>query len=429
MGFSNTTYRDTVNNLVSSQQERLSNPYYKFIDRKPTVVTYWNLNDKKTTLDEGTRNSYAQLGSKSSFRYNKINNFVLYGLPTFPVNMQLSEYGVESNPIEAEALILPKTIIPFNDDYFIIPYLKNPYIFRINNVSIDTLENGSNFYIIQCHLDNTIDDYKEFLNSTNLAKIFNFKIENIGTNKTPILTDTDSEIITVLEEIYNTFRNYYIDLFYRPNIQTFVYGYLDMYIYDPYIIEFIIRNSLFSLEDDKYMYIYQAVHKPSTFSIEYDRSIFRNIENRNPQLYTNSCYPVPVHDPNSLLMCRMEEYHELSINIHHSHEAPINWLQNKLFDRIVENHLYNEEDEKDPKLYRNIIINFMNAKDNFIINDLQINSLLNIELKYCKDLFYEIPILMYIIQWYINKLQTSSITNHIEEDVSKYLEDCFCVGK
>lgn len=429
MGFSNTTYRDTINNLVSSQQERLSNPYYKFIDRKPTVVTYWNLNDKKTTLDEGTRNSYAQLGSKSSLRYNKVNNFVLYGLPTFPVNMQLSEYGIESNPIEAEALILPKTIIPFNDDYFIIPYLKNPYIFRVNNVTIDTLENGSNFYIIQCHLDNTIDDYKEFLNSINFVKTFNFKIENIGTNKTPILTDTDSEIITVLEEIYNTFRNYYIDLFYRPNIQTFVYGYLDMYIYDPYIIEFIIRNNLFSLEDDKYMYIYQAVHKPSTFSIEYDKTIFRNIENRNSQLYTNSCYPVPVHDPNSLLMCRMEDYHELSINLHHSHNDPINWLQNKLFDRIVENHIYNEEDEKDPKLYRNIIINFMNINDNFIINDLQINSLLNIELKYCKDLFYEIPILMYIIQWYINKLQTSSITNHIEENAFKYLEDCFCVGK
>lgn len=431
MAFKNTVYKDTVNNIVNAQQERLSNPYYKFIDKKPTIVTYWNLNDKKTTLDEGRRDSYGQLGTKAGFRYNKVNNFILYGLPLFPVNMQLSEYGVESSPIEAEALILPKTIIPFNDDYFTISYLKTPYIFRVNNVSIDTLENGSNFYVIQCHLDNTITDYKDFLNSTNLVKTYNFKIENVGTNKTAILADTDDELITTLGEIYNTFRNYYIDLFYRPNIQTFVYGYLDMWIYDPYIIEFMIRNELFSLEDDKYMYIYQAVHKPSTFSIEYDKSIFRSVENRNSKLNTNSCYPVPVHDPNSLLMCRMEEYHELSINLHHSYENPINWLDNKLFDRIVENYLYNEEDTTDPKLYRNIIINFMNNEENnFIITQAELNSLLNIQLKYCKNLFYELPILMYIIQWYINKLQTTIQSSTISEtDTNKYLEDCFCVGK
>lgn len=430
MAFGNTVYRDTVNNMVEAQQARLSNPYYKFIDKKPTVVTYWNLNDKRTTLDEGKRDSYAQLGTKASFRYNKVNNFVLYGLPVFSVNMQLSEYGIESSPIEAEALVLPKTLIPFNDDYFMISYLKNPYIFRVNNVTIDTLENGSNFYIIQCHLDNTIDDYKDFLNSTNLVKTFNFKIENVGTNKTPILTEAESDIIKVLGEIYNSFRNYYIDLFYRPNIQTFVYGYLDMYIYDPYIIEFIIRNGLFSLEDDKYMYIYQAVHKPSTFSIEYNRTIFRSIENRDSQFHTNSCYPVPVHDPNSLLLCRMEDYHELSINLHNVFEDPINWLDNNLFDRIVENSLYNENDEKDPKLYRNIIINFVNNTSNFIINEVEIDSLLNIQLKYCKDLFYEIPILMYIIQWYINNLQTTTTSSeNSESDLNKYLEDCFCIGK
>ena len=431
MGFTNTTYKQTVNKIATAQQERLNNPYYKFSDKKPTLVTYWNINDKMTTLDEGKRDNYSQLGSKSPLRYNKVNNFILYGLPMFPVNMQLSEYGVESNSIEGEALILPKTIIPFNDDYFTISYLTQPYIFRVNNVSIDTLENGYNCYIIQFHLDNTLNTYQEFLNTINLVKTYNFKIENVGTNLTPILTDTDSEIIELLEEIYNTFRSYYINLFYRPNIQTFVYGYDDMFIYDPYLIEFIIRNGLFAIEDDKYMYITQAVHKPSTFSIEYDKSIFRDVEKRNNLLHTNSCYPVPVHDPNSLLMCRMENYHELSIHLKNSFNDPINWLNNKLFDRITDNRLYNEEDTAEPKLYRNIIINFMNQEDNFTINQVQLDSLLNLNLNYSKDLFYEIPILMYIIQWYINNLQTTSSSSSVtDEDTSKkYLENCFCVGK
>ena len=430
MGFTNTTYRQTVDNLVTAQQDRLNNPYYKFSDKKPTVVTYWNINDKKTTLDQGTRSNYSQLGTKSPLRYNKINNFVLYGIPQFSVNMQLGEYGVESNSIEGEALILPNTIIPFNDDYFTISYLKNPYIFRINNVSIDTLENGSNFYVVQFHLDNTIDNYVNYLNTVNLADIYDFNIENVGTNLTPILKDSTFKIISDLSHIYDVFRRYYENLFYRENIQTFVYGYLDMYIYDPYLLEFLIRTGIFAVEDDFYMYLSQAVHKSHTFDIEYNKSIFMNIENKDPQLNTNSCYPVPVHDPNSLLMHRMEDYWELSINLHHRYLDPINWLDNRLFDKICENSLYDENDDMSPHLYRNIIIKYLNNDiSDFTLTDKEFNSLVRLRLKYCKDLFYELPILMYIMRQYMLYLQSNGNTATSTDVAKKYLEDCFSVGK
>jgi len=421
-----TEYKNNIDTLVEGQQNRLNNPYYKFTDKKPTIVNYWNINTKKSTLDEGRRDNYDQLGEKSPLRYNKINSFVLYGLPVFPVNMQLTEFGVESSSIEGEALVLPNTIIPNVDDYFTISYVSKPYIFRVNNVTIDTLENGSNFYIIQYHLDNSRDDYEGFLNSINLVNTFEFKIENIGTNKVCLLLSSDIELMNTLFSIYNTFRQFYIDLFYRQNIQTFVYAYLDMFVYDPYLIEFIIRNKLFSLEDDLYLYIDQAVHKPSTFSIEYEKSIFRSIEKRDSQFNTNSCYPVPVHDPNSLLMFRIEEYVELSINIRESRQEPINWLDNVLFDRICKNWIYNEEDEKNKLLYRNIIINYLNNKDSEL-NDIEIQSLLNLEMKYDKNLFYEIPILMYIIQAYINDMETK--TNTYNNDKIEGMEECFSLGK
>ena len=60
MGFSNTTYNNTTNNLVSGFQSRLNNPYYMFTDKKPTVTTYWNINLRQSTVDEGTKTPYDQ---------------------------------------------------------------------------------------------------------------------------------------------------------------------------------------------------------------------------------------------------------------------------------------------------------------------------------------------------------------------------------
>ena len=48
--FINTNYSKTVDNLVKGSQERLNNPYYLFSSKKPTNVTYWNINIKKTTF-------------------------------------------------------------------------------------------------------------------------------------------------------------------------------------------------------------------------------------------------------------------------------------------------------------------------------------------------------------------------------------------
>ena len=37
-------------------RKRLENPYYIFTDKKATIVTYYNQNTSKSTLDEGSQN-------------------------------------------------------------------------------------------------------------------------------------------------------------------------------------------------------------------------------------------------------------------------------------------------------------------------------------------------------------------------------------
>lgn len=432
MAFGQITYNTMVDSLSQAQISRMSNPYYKWISRKPTIVTYWNINNKHTTLDSGKKDIYDQLGNKSPLRFNRIKDFVIYGFPKTQVEMELQEYGVEAQEIGGEILILPRTIIPQVDDIFTVDYFNKPYMFRIVKCTIDNLEipGGANFYKCNFILDNTREDWLQSINGKQLVKKLKFKISNVGTNSTCILTEEEDAALSKLSELYEKLRGYYIELFWRDNIQTFVYNYTNgQYIYDPYIIEFIIRNSLFYSEDElKYLFVDHAIHTSGTFAIEYNRTIFKNIENKNPKLHTNSAYSIPVHDPNSLLVDRMEDYLQLSVNlIDKNNSDPINQLNNNLFDHIQENTPFDENNDANHVIYWNIIINYLN-QDNFCITLPEIESLEKIKFRYCKDLFYEIPIILYIIKIYMNHLQKSDETT-TEEDANVYLENCFSIGK
>ena len=419
MGFGNITYNETVKSLANAQVSRMVNPYYKFSTKKPTKVTYWNINNKHTTLDAGKRDTYDQLGNKSPLRYNRIKDFMIYGFPRTQIEMELNEYGVEAQEIGGEILILPRTIIPQVDDVFTVDYLTKPYMFRIVKVTIDNLEipGKANFYKCNFILDNTREDWLASINGRQLVKKLKFKIVNVGTNSTCIISEEEDEVLSKLSTLYEKLRGYYIELFYRDNIQTFIYSYLDnQFIYDPYLIEFIIRNGLFNSDDElKYMYVEQAVHTSSTFTLEYNRTIFKDIEDKNSQLHTNSAYMIPVHDPNSLLVDRMEDYLQLSVNLMDKPNSdPVNQLNNNLFDHIQENTPFDEENEANHVLYWNIIINYMN-QDEFSITAKQLESLERLKYRY-------------ILQQYMNNIQKEENTES-EEEASAYLENCFAVGK
>lgn len=416
--FTNTsTYMNTIENLIQGQQSRVNaaNPYYKFTDKKPTPVTYWNINSTQTTLDCGTLNPYDQLTQEDPIRYNKVVNFLLYGLGQIETDIRLGEYGTESN-IEGEALILPNTLIPFESDYFTIDYLINGdqrILFRVIATNRDTLDNGANFYKIHYQLNQTQDvDYKYLLEHT--VKTYKYISSNAGTNYIALLDEETENGIKGLSNILGSLKQFYMELFYKPNIQTFVYPYVHgaYLIYDPYLVEFLIRSKIYSTNDSSYLYISQATFRAMTFSIEYAKTLFLNIENRDHDLSLNTVWPIFICDPNSLLVDRMEEYLELSIQRqNYRFDEPINFLDMDLFDRIVTNSPYNEEDLSLP-LYKNIIINFMNGQDASSITKRQLYSLENIEFARNKTLYYELPLLMYAFQTYISQLMTNPLSDN-----------------
>ena len=429
--FINTNYNKTIDNLVEGAKSRLNNPFYIYGDRKPTIVTYYNINHNASTIDKGSSTLYDDIGQNSSLRFNKIENFHLYGIEKINVNLDVGEYGLES-PIEGEALILPNTIVPVPGDMFIINHvIDKPYLFMVTGIGIDTLYTGANFYKISYKLTRTDMDALTSLETVQTIKRFTYKAGNVGTTLTPLIESNQAELIDKIEDNIDTLLNYYMNLFYKNSVQNFILEYQHMYLYDPYLIEFMIRNKLFALSGNNYFHVEQAVYIGDTFALEYDHTIFKDIEIKKSNMRLNSVYPVPVDDPNSLLVDRLESYYKLSNKVmYKDYDNPINWLDMDLLDRVINNELYDEDSNL---YYRNLLILYMNNKE-FDITDKIMNSIMDLEFNYTKELFYMIPILVFILKSYVNKQQEArkkidTLVKNTTTDPSINNEASFIIGE
>ena len=63
--FSNTKYSDTMNSLLGTMKKAVKNNYYKYSDKAPTPVEYFHIDKDASTLDEGSRLAYNNLGEDS----------------------------------------------------------------------------------------------------------------------------------------------------------------------------------------------------------------------------------------------------------------------------------------------------------------------------------------------------------------------------
>ena len=240
--FSDTKYVKTIDSLVDATKDKIKNPYYIFSDKKPTKVTYYAQNIEKSTLDESSGLYGAHIGTDSPFKFNKIKNFLLYGLAKINVDYDVGEFGTESNAINGDCIILPNTITPRPGDFFSITYVKETILFKVNGVNYDTLDTGANIYSIEYSLDRTEDIDKI---EDQVEKSFNFLVNNVGTDFKTVIQDCDYNIIDQLEALVENLIVQFSNIFFDPRLQTFIFNHDGWLMYDPFLIEFFKRNDAF----------------------------------------------------------------------------------------------------------------------------------------------------------------------------------------
>ncbi|MGN1394248.1 MAG: hypothetical protein ACI4V7_09535 [Succinivibrionaceae bacterium] len=395
--FINKTYVNTIDSLTQGTINKVKTANYVFNDKTPVICNWYNLNNKATTLDEGTRAEYSSLGKKSPMRFNKITEAIFY---TRNIRIELEEeysdegLGVSGMPSIA-GIVLPNTWVPYQGDFFTFTHAGKEWMYKVNAVSFDTIDNNNNIYRFEAMLDNIGTKAIE----EQVVDRFRMIINNVGTNFNAVINEESYLTIDILDNILLKLKDYYIALFYNDRVQTFTYeGYYGN-LYDPYMIEFLIRNKIME-GSTEYVFVHHEIPIPRTFSIEYNDTYFRALETKTTSLFNNNTYHADIIDNSySLFSTVKEEYY--MIDYKDKGLQRYTTLDPDFVRRVHTGELY--ENQSYHSIY-NIIIRYMNGMkiDSNIIPIIE-----NIEfVKSDNNLFYVIPMIIFIIENSIKKLMT-----------------------
>lgn len=404
--FISTERRDVVEGITSLTDTLLNNDFYLFNSQsKGTKVTYYNVNIDKTTLDAGGRIAYTDIGKDSPIRFNKIHNLYIYQMQRLEVALEQGEFGMESSDITGESYILPNEITPYEGDFFMIDHAGQNWLFKVREVSNETLQTDTDAWKISWILDRTTNAEIEL----NVVEEYDYVEQTAGTNTKRVVLSRKVKLAEKIDNVTDNLRNYFKDLFYSEYVQTFIYKWYNEYhMYDPYAIEFILRNKLLQASGKDYTYIQHQTHTPMTFAVSYNRSIFRAFELHNIQKFRNYSYQAQanvINDPTSIFATRYENYFELCYDIIHEPNGPFNprgiipIMTEEFIDRIIENRKYGDEDKD--LMYLNVIIKYFHNEE---INEKDISYLDYIDITPQESLFYNLIMVIFVLDKYTEHL-------------------------
>lgn len=406
--FINTEIVNTLDAVTNSLKDRLSNPFYNFNQEKGTVVTYYNVDLNNMPVDTVTGMEYASTGKLTNMKYNKVNNFVLYGLEKILVTINNTDEGTEAEEISGDALILPNTIHPYAGDYFVINTLKEPALFRVTDAQSDTFDNGSNVWEIKYMLEHVgTDEIEQF----NVGTTSQFLMTNVGTAYNCVVLDSAYETISQIEDILGGMREYYRAVFYNTRVNSLIFTANNNRFYDSYLTEFVIRNKLLE-ERGNYIYIQHQVAVPKTFDIDYSRSFFHVLETKNMKKF-RTCLTVAygelIDSKVNIFSTRQEPYLNMvySPDVQKLINTMTPGLIYEIFDKpLIANIINNEKFGND--ILSDLIIKYFNDED---IDQDDLDQLDMIQYKDNIQLFYYVPVAMYILEGIVKKLLSKQANN------------------
>lgn len=278
-----------VDDTLFHYEQRFHSPLSRFIDKTPTFTTYFHIADDASTTSEGFNSVDDYLGDSSPIRYRRIENFPLYGLDQILLQIEDTEQGLDRS-YEGEATLINSTITPCQNDMFMIPSLKDFYIFKVITVNSDHIM-SDNYYRVGFSLQYIDREKATWLNKQTVEK-YNCVLENIGTEKKCLIRSDIYDKIGKLEEMYTNMVDIYISVFYNERYNCFL-GELDgpcTLLYDPFQVEFMLRHDLMNQKNRLDAIVPTEHFTDSKRRLKYERSIYRFFERRDVSLISNFKY-------------------------------------------------------------------------------------------------------------------------------------------
>ena len=204
-----------INQQMYKYDQFLHNRVNKYTGEGRTLVTYFNLNENNTTMSLGLNTNYQVLGKDSPFRYDCIENMILDNLsPLSPEEKQASQTPVRDYALNGTADVLPGTIMPKENDFFIINHINMNHLIRVTQVTQDGL-NTDGSYRITYSLFSTNPQEIEKLESQ-VVKHYIMDLQTIGgSDLTPVIGKEDyvyrDRLIKMVNDMVDNYKSRYYD--------------------------------------------------------------------------------------------------------------------------------------------------------------------------------------------------------------------------
>jgi hypothetical protein len=259
-----------------------------------SLTTYYQIQDNRITVDRGLQSIDQLFGHYSPLRFNKIKDFPVYGLQQINPNNDDSTQ-IEDIQVEGECIILPSTIVPNPNDFFILNHLRMRALFRVMEVQVDSMK-VDGFYKIKyqlysCSEETLIALEKQTINT------FITELNALGTELNPIIREDNFILRSKIKQMINKIIYGYRSLFYETNHNCFLY--LDPETrfkwFDLCGNEFMAKHNLMNIENSSNVIVLSDKLQDQKFPLYYNMSIYNWLELHAPlsflqPFYFNLCY-------------------------------------------------------------------------------------------------------------------------------------------
>lgn len=281
------------NSLVDSQMYKydqfLHNRLTKYTGAGRTLVKYFSINDPDTTTSLGFEDIYQVLGPNSPLRFDIIENMILLGFsPLSPQDGQASTTQVRDYKLEGEAFIIPSTVMPKENDFFIVNHLHMNHLFRITQVTQDGLNTDGSYRV----------SYKLFsTNKEEIDKIYDqvvghyvMDLQTIGgEDLTPIIGKEDFDLRNRLIQMVDDMVENYIARFYDRTHNCFILHLNGQSLFDMCGNYFMAKNSIMIRDNTNGNIVLNADKcKDPRLDMLYQKSPYKWIERDAPIRYLDT---------------------------------------------------------------------------------------------------------------------------------------------
>ena len=385
-----------VNNNIFKYEDKLNSAVTRFLETTPTYVTYYNINAIESTVDLGFVNVDKILGPQSPIRYSEVKNFPIYGMDSIQLDIDEGEEGINGSFDGGELIILPDTIKPYPDDFFILEHKGHDMLFRITTVNYDTIK-SNNFYKVGFTIKYvTKEDSLKILEQ--VTSKYTCVVDNIGTEDKCIIEDGMYELLQRMQSLYEDISERYKLFYYHKKYNVMMYYDASnaLGIYDRYVNAFIQKHGLlYDKNTHKTIYLNNE-DDTCCFPLEYDNSLFRTFEARKKikRFPYNKFKVQEVKNIYSVF-----KYYSSNVYSIRFRDGDVEYFPHQIIDRMVDGEIPRDSVYKYDEADR-LLVNYMNDK---------IDSIYNIDFDALEEFTYyvpnwtnmiKVPLLLYVMKGY-----------------------------